>query len=60
VIEDMCALLKCYNVTEVSGDHYAGELPRELFMRCGNIMYEVCESPKSDLYCDLLPLLNSG
>jgi hypothetical protein len=22
VIEDMCALLKCYNVTEVSGNHY--------------------------------------
>jgi hypothetical protein len=52
-------LLKSYRVTKVTGDHYAGEFPREIFRKhC--ISYEVCKQPKSDLYRDLLPLLNSG
>jgi hypothetical protein len=41
------------------GDRYAGEWPRERF-RVHGIAYEVSEQPKSDLYRDLLPILNSG
>ena len=43
----------------VTGDRYAGEFPRELFRKCG-IRYELAEKNKSDLFRDLLPLLNSG
>jgi len=59
VIDDLVILLKSYRIWQINGDHFAGELPRELFRKHG-ICYEVCKSPKSDLYRDLLPLLNSG
>ena len=51
--------VKSYRCRQVMGDHYAGEFPRELFKKHG-IDYEVCKTPKSDLFRDLLPLLNSG
>jgi hypothetical protein len=52
-------LLKSYRVDRITGDKYAGEFPRELFRRRG-IKYLLCDKPKSDLYRDLLPGLNSG
>jgi hypothetical protein len=59
VIETFAALLKSYRVMFVTGDRYGGEFPRELFRKHG-IEYQCSEKPKSDLYRDLLPLLNSG
>jgi hypothetical protein len=59
VIDEFAALLKTYRVSKVTGDRYAGEFPRELFRKRG-VAYECAEKPKSDLYRDLLPLLNSG
>jgi hypothetical protein len=59
VIDDFVILLKSYRITRVHGDRYAGEFPRELF-RKRSIEYQCAEKPKSDLYRDLLPLLNSG
>ena len=59
VIADFAVLLKSYRVRQVCGDRYAGEFPRELFRRQG-IGYVLSRKPKSDLYRDLLPLLNSG
>jgi hypothetical protein len=60
--DDVCgefaALLKSYRCTRVSGDRYAGEWPRER-LRTRDIGYEVAERPKSDLYRDLLPLINA-
>jgi hypothetical protein len=53
------SLLNSYNVRTVRGDRYAAEWPRERF-RAHGIDYEVAERPKSDLYRDLLPILNSG
>src|SRR6476660_4090601 len=41
------------------GDHYGGEFVKEPFRRRG-ISYEVCKQPKSDLFRDMLPLLNAG
>jgi hypothetical protein len=43
----------------VQGDKYAGEWPVEAFAKHG-VRYEQSAEPKSDLYRDLLPLLNSG
>jgi hypothetical protein len=59
VVETFAKLLKRYGITRVQGDRYAGEWPREAFRKRG-VAYEPHAAPKSDLYRDLLPLLNSG
>ena len=59
VVDDFAGLLKSYRVRKLIGDHYAGEFVREPFRQHG-INYELCKAPKSDLYRDLLPRLNSG
>jgi hypothetical protein len=59
VVLDYAAVLKNYRVNQVTGDRYAGEWPREQFRKCG-IEYVPAGRPKSDLYRDLLPLLNSS
>jgi hypothetical protein len=58
VVMEFSGLLKAYRITEVHGDRYAGEWPRERFSAHG-IRYVVAEKPKSDIYRDLLPILNS-
>jgi hypothetical protein len=58
VVEDFTALLKSYRVTQVTGDRYGGEFPRELFRKHG-ITYELAQQTKSELFRDFLPLLNS-
>ena len=59
VVADCADLLKAYRITKVIGDRYAGEWPREQF-RNHYITYEASAKPKSDLYRDMLPLINSG
>jgi len=59
VIDEFSALSKSYRVIRVVGDRYAGEFPRELFRKNG-IVYATANKVKSDLFRDLLPLLNSG
>ena len=59
VVHDFAALLKSYRVNRVTGDRYAGEFPRELFRKHG-IAYDLAKQTKSELFRDLLPLLNSG
>jgi hypothetical protein len=59
VVQEFAGLLKTYGIRRVHGDRYAGEWPREAFRKLG-ITYEVSEKPKSALYGELLPLLNSG
>lgn len=58
VVSDYAALLKSYGVTKVIGDRYAGEWVREPFKAHG-IAYSPSAKPKSDLYRDCLPLINS-
>ena len=59
VVDEFAELLKAYDVTKVVGDHYGGEFVKEPFRKHG-ISYELCKQPKSDLYKDLSPRLNSG
>ncbi len=59
VVYEFAATLQAYRVTTVHGDRYAGEWPREQFRKQG-IEYRPCEKSKSELYAELLPLLNSG
>jgi Terminase large subunit, T4likevirus-type, N-terminal len=59
VTQEFAKVLKSYRVSKVIGDKFAGEWPREQFGKFG-INYEQSAAPKSDLYRDLLPLINSG
>jgi hypothetical protein len=58
VVDEFSSLLKTYRVGTVHGDKYGGEFPRELFQKRG-ITYQPSERSKSDLYVELLPLINS-
>ena len=58
VVAEFAELLKSYRVSDVTGDRYGGEWPREQFRKCG-VQYELSQRPKSDLYRDFLPLINS-
>jgi hypothetical protein len=58
VVLEFAALLKTYRVSKVTGDRYAGEWPRERFSERG-VTYEPAAKPKSDLYRDMLPSINS-
>ncbi len=58
VVADFAALLRTYGLSRVVGDRYGGEWPRQRFREHG-ISYEPSARPKSDIYVDLLPLLNA-
>lgn len=59
VVAEFAELLQSYRITEVQGDRYGGEWPRERFT-VHRITYDPAARPRSDLYRDLLPLLNAG
>lgn len=56
--EEFANLLKSYHISNVTGDRYAGEWPRQAFEKRG-ITYHLSSAPKSALYVDMLPKLNS-
>lgn len=58
VVADYAKLLKTYGITEVVGDRYGGEFPRELFRRHG-IRYDASEWTKSDLYREIVAPVNA-
>jgi len=58
VTREFADLLKSYRVTKIQGDRYAGEWPADRF-RAHAIDYETAPKPKSDLFRDPLPLVNS-
>jgi hypothetical protein len=58
-VREFCIFLKSYGILKVTGDRHAAEWPREQFRKLG-INYLVSELPASDLYLNLLPLINSG
>lgn len=59
VVKEFAGTLKAYRVGRVHGDRFGGEWPREVFRKHG-IEYSVADKAKSDLYRELLPLLNSA
>lgn len=58
VVADFAAELHRYRVGEVTGDRYGAEWVAERFRKAG-IHYRPAEKPKSDLYRELLPTINS-
>jgi hypothetical protein len=59
VVKDFSKVLKSYGLTSCVGDKYGGIWPQERFQTHG-IVYKTSENTKSDIYRELLPLLNSG
>lgn len=57
-VEEFAVLLKSYRVRTVTGDRYAGDWPGERFRKHG-IAYKPAEKTKSQIYAEVLPLLNS-
>jgi hypothetical protein len=56
---ELAQVLKSYGCTRVTGDHWGGEWPREKFRQQG-VGYEVSEQPKSDIYREVLPIINAA
>jgi hypothetical protein len=59
VVEEFAALLKSYRVHTVRGDRYGGDWVASRFQANG-ITYTPAERTKSQIYCEVLPLLNAG
>ena len=57
-VSELAQCLKSYGIDRIVGDRYGGSWPSEAFREHG-IDYEPSERPKSDLYREALPLLNS-
>jgi hypothetical protein len=59
VVDEYAKLIREYRCSKVFGDRYAGEWPREQFQKRG-VYYEPADKSKSEIYVDLLPLINSS
>jgi hypothetical protein len=59
VVEELCAILRRYNVHEVSGDRYAAEWCAAAFEKNG-VSYQASELNKSEIYLEFLPMATSG
>lgn len=58
-VKKFAAVLGLYRCQSVTGDRYAGEWPRQAFLKYG-ITYHVAERNRSELYANLEPLINAG
>lgn len=59
IVEQFAALVKEYRCTEVTGDRHAVGFVAEYFAACG-IKFTPAVHSKSELYAELLPLVNTG
>lgn len=56
---EVVQICKDYKVSQVTGDAYGGEWPRDPLKKRG-IAYVLAEKTRSELYLDFLPVVNSG
>jgi hypothetical protein len=59
VVAEFADTLNSYGIKRITGDRWGGEWPREAFKK-HEINYIVSDKPKTALYTEFLPLLNSG
>lgn len=59
VVAEFAGVLRAYGTASVRGDRYGGGWPAERFREHG-IYYEPAGKTKSEIYAELLPMLNSG
>lgn len=55
---DHAAFFKNYGIRKISGDNYGGGIPQEMCRKNG-VEYDIHKKVKSDLFRDVLPLMNS-
>ena len=58
VVAEFVALMKSYGIHQAQADRWGGDWVTEAFRKAG-ITVKPAEKPKSDLYRELLPLLNA-
>ena len=58
-IAELSSYFKSYRVSRITLDRWGGDFPAEQFRKHG-ITCDSSEKPKSDIYREFLPLLNSG
>lgn len=58
-VQKFADVLKQYGCTTVTGDRYAGEWPRQAFVKHG-VSYFLADLNRSQIYAAFEPLLNSG
>ena len=56
---ELAAVARSYGLSAAAGDRYGGQWPAEVW-RSHGIAYQFSEKSKSDLYGELLPLINAG
>ena len=59
VVQEFADVIKSYHIKRVYGDRWGGEWPREAFKK-HDINYIVSDKPKTALYTEFLPIINSG
>jgi hypothetical protein len=59
IVADFAEELRRFSVSTVEGDRYGAAWVSEQFSKAG-IRYKPAEKPKSDLYREFLPVINSG
>jgi hypothetical protein len=59
VAKEFAECIKSCGLSTVRGDRYAGEWPRERF-RAHGVEYKTADKVKSDIYREMLPLINAG
>jgi hypothetical protein len=57
VVAEFAALMKSYGINQAAADRWGGDWVTEAFRKMG-ITVKPAEKPKSDLYREMLPLLN--
>jgi hypothetical protein len=58
VSKEFASFFKSYRCSTIRGDRFAGEWPREQFRKHG-VEYAVADKTRSEIYLELLPLINS-
>lgn len=58
VTKELASFFLSYKIKQIRGDKYAGLWPREQFAKAG-VTYDPSAKPKSELYGELLPVINS-
>lgn len=58
ITREFASFVLTYRIKQVRGDRYAGEWPAEQFRKWG-VDYQPSAKPKSDIYNELLPMVNS-
>ena len=59
VVAEYASIIKGYRCSTVYGDRYSGSFVQELFRKNG-VHYEPSDKTKSEIYIDIVPILNSG